>query len=257
VIQSELEIIWSGEWAQQWPPYGTRSGLAAAQHYGFATHLLDWTTNPSTAVHFATCSATSAHSPQAAVLLLDVEDAEQLGLEIVLPPVIVHRLYLQRGVFLDLEAATPAVLQSKIGMIRFPAQPRCPAFATTNGHDRIAIDLLPGEPWFDRLHEWSTANADDPSLEADPMLANIAFTARHGHHPALAQLQGILLPSIPHGQVGMMMGVINDIAGRWLDNQYFYEPRILDVLSKHNPSLIDWLQEIVGLPRLPIVEATV
>lgn len=251
VIQSEMRILWSAEWAQGWPPFGSRSGLAAAQHYGFDTMLLDWTTNPSIAVEFATCSRSSAESPRAAVLWLGVIDAAELGLDIILPPAIVLRLYRQRGVFTELDAARLAAVQSRVGMVRFPAQPRCPVLGTTDGRDRIPVDLLPKEPWFEQLKTWAAAHVDDESLLAEPMLANIAFTTRHGHHPAMAQLVS-MLPLYPQGQVDMMRLLIDQLAARELNDQRYYEPWTLDLLARSNPGLLEWLEAEQPLPRLPV-----
>jgi hypothetical protein len=97
---------------------GPRSYLAAAQHYGIKTNLLDFTTDPTVAVKFATSDGDSDDGT-ASILMMPLELAERGGLSIILPPPFVTRLHLQRGIFL---ATSETLDRTRLGIteIRFP-----------------------------------------------------------------------------------------------------------------------------------------
>ncbi|MGO9485423.1 MAG: FRG domain-containing protein [Rhodomicrobium sp.] len=78
------------------------SYAAAAQHYGIKTNLLDFTTDPAVAVKFAT-SASGSKTETASIFMLFLEAAKDAGLRIILPPPFAKRLYVQRGVFVEVD----------------------------------------------------------------------------------------------------------------------------------------------------------
>jgi FRG domain len=96
------------------------SYLAAAQHYGMNTYFLDFTTDPDVAVKFAASDKDS--DDMASVLILTLESAEEHDLSIILPPPFVHRLHLQRGLFIKTEQTLD---KERLGIreVRFPYQP--------------------------------------------------------------------------------------------------------------------------------------
>lgn len=100
---------------------GPSSYIAAAQHYGIKTHLLDFTTDPDVAVKFATAGGDS-DDETASVIAVPIETAEANGLSIILPPPFIERLYIQRGVFVESHETLEKQRISAIE-IRFPFKP--------------------------------------------------------------------------------------------------------------------------------------
>src|SRR5450759_1795500 len=72
--------------------------MAAGQHYGLDTSLLDFTPDPHIGVFFA---CRNAEPGSEAVYGLPLASAVQLSSVLVLPPPWLHRVYRQHGVFLD------------------------------------------------------------------------------------------------------------------------------------------------------------
>lgn len=95
--------------------------LAAAQHYGMKTYLLDFTTDPDVAVKFAAGDKASDDG-YASILILAVENAEENELSVILPPPFIRRLHLQRGLFVEAEQILSKV-DLEIREVRFPYGP--------------------------------------------------------------------------------------------------------------------------------------
>ena len=75
--------------------------VAALQHYGMPTPLLDFTADPRVAVFFACNKADATVTPEVVVYGFALGLLSGLGGAVILPPPWVRRLYAQRGLFLD------------------------------------------------------------------------------------------------------------------------------------------------------------
>jgi tetratricopeptide (TPR) repeat protein len=117
---------------------------AAAQHYGIRTHLLDFTADPCVAVAFANQSSAGE---MGAVYGASFDLARRNGLAVLLPHPYFFRLYLQRGIFIDTRAGfANDDFRAGCVEVRFP---RAEGFAAYR--DRVPIELLPVDPFFERI----------------------------------------------------------------------------------------------------------
>lgn len=121
---------------------------AIAQHYKLRTNLLDWTTDPEVAVYFATQQA--ADSPDAVVYSIPLQNHINDGLEICLPPGMAHRLFLQRGVFLQLPEARLRQLREQSTRIIFPKSLEF-RLGRSNTDDGAEVSILPPNSKINRL----------------------------------------------------------------------------------------------------------
>jgi hypothetical protein len=96
--------------------------VATAQHFGIATPLLDFTTDPAVAVWFACRGATNS-TGAAAVFAIPSEIASTLGVSFLLPHPYVRRLYRQRGVFVKPPAVDRDDLKAIAIEVRFVPDP--------------------------------------------------------------------------------------------------------------------------------------
>jgi len=124
--------------------------VATAQHYGLATHLLDFTADPSVAVYFATNGNKRREDQEAVVFLLPLIDALGHGAKIILPPPFVKRLYIQRGVFVEAPRQTSTSIHDLCWKIHFPIDPSFEVIRE-NG----IVDLLLTDPWLENAVQWA------------------------------------------------------------------------------------------------------
>lgn len=117
--------------------------FAVTQHYGVATHLLDFTADPNVAVFFATRYSEIPSSRESTVycVCLDQTNSSFEKLSLKLVPPYFHRPYLQKGVFL--ESSAPSDVQDSFNAeitIKFPYREENTDFKVIRG---CQVDLLP------------------------------------------------------------------------------------------------------------------
>ena len=128
--------------------------MAAAQHYGMRTPLLDFTADPRIAVYFACHGARPDRDHQVVVYGISFGKLVGLGAAVVLPPPWVKRLYAQRGLFVDFSTLhSEQQLRDHCIRVLFPPDER---FARTVLVDK-ADALLPPDPWYEEAICWAHA----------------------------------------------------------------------------------------------------
>jgi hypothetical protein len=248
IVEVEFETLWSQDGAQAWPPIWEGCGMAAAQHYGIPTKLLDWTSNPSVAVSFATGSKSSTTSKEGAVLVLDVDDARELGAHLNLPPPYVRRLYRQRGLFTNLSAEQASEIEQRCRRIVFPPQPFLPAQVTRDGKNIEAAELLPADAWFENLKAWCIQRARESTDPIDRVPENMRFTANHGSYPE--RVEDFIAIFVAEEMAADARGFIDELARRNKRAGFCYDPKVLRLVERDNPKFINWLERAFGrLPR--------
>lgn len=154
--------------------------MAAGQHYGLDTSLLDFTPDPHIGVFFA-CKDADPGS-DVAVYAMPLASAVERSSVLVLPPPWLHRVYRQRGMFLDC---------SKLPDGDF-IRPRC-AFRILFPADPGYIDevvrqeqdvLLPDDPWYACATAWAKERGAKPdAATATPVALARELTAACGPSP--------------------------------------------------------------------------
>ncbi len=133
-----------------------RSSYApVVQHYGCSTHLLDFTTDPTVAIYFATRNVKNRLSDKCCVFTFIIDEssgvAENIHLKLV-PPMF-ERPYLQKGVFLQSQIEGDVSSQfDSVKLVEFPSKPENEEFRVIRGH---VVDILPESPEIETVKEIS------------------------------------------------------------------------------------------------------
>ncbi|AHK02725.1 hypothetical protein At15955_26810 [Agrobacterium tumefaciens] len=234
--------IYRSDGMQDYPRPNRRAGIAAAQHYGMKTNLLDFTTNALVAMWFASSQSNIDPTPRkSAIDWVDLRTAKELGLRVVLPPVFVDRLYLQRGVFLDVPHSKLTQLRGRLNRIIFPSAHRFEFIRVFGDGLARKLDLLPPDDWLERLKVWSTLeSAKSPGEQDAGMSALLRFTFPNGYHPEMQRTE-------IHGLLGLgdtievMLDFVDRMALRTVKGGSIYHPDTVGMLADDNPDFFSWL----------------
>lgn len=128
------------------------SYLAAAQHYGIKTNLIDYTPDPAVAVYFAAAVPRPESAATSSVYVMSLDHALENGCEIIVPPPFVERLHLQRGFFIKhMERSLPLDREhGLIAEVRFPVDYSFSPFRVVR-RGIGEVDLLPPNPEVDSI----------------------------------------------------------------------------------------------------------
>ncbi len=89
----------------------------------------------------------------ARVFVLSLPAANKYSARIIFPPPFVERLYIQRGIFLHLEAVAPSTIRQECTEVEFPIDPSFPPFTVIrNG---CHVEMLPEDPWLKKAVDWA------------------------------------------------------------------------------------------------------
>lgn len=210
-----------------------------AQHYGFATHLLDFTPDPEVAVFFA-CKAGA--TTRGVVYFTGIRNLLKLGCRVLLPPPFFERLVLQRGVFVD---AADAVSKDHFSRIVFPSGSPLTVFRDGRG-----VDLLSEPAWIKRgrafIEEW----APGKELDSFPNLHETWFDEDREYHLSggVPQFDGMI-------ELAHWMDHYEDMR-YWLaailsEDEEAFLADVLAAVERDNPELVslhDQLMTVMGKP---------
>ncbi len=246
VIETEFSMLWNSDGAENWPPLAERCGYASAQHYGAKTNLLDWSVNPGTAVHFATKGGQppGCTCGKASVAWISLEDAESLGLELVIPPPFVTRLYIQRGVFTVVsEEKLAEQIAAKAQRILFPPSPHFPQ-AAIDEEGLKSVQIEPPDPWFENLRNWSISEAENrTSSEIDPIPLSMIFNAHHGNHPAIVGARDSAIRFLYAADLfSQAKDLVDQLARREHLSGHCYDDSVIEIIRRHNPEFFAWAE---------------
>jgi hypothetical protein len=189
---------------------------ALAQHYGIRTRLLDFTTDPATALWFATDRPGQAST--GAVYALNVPQAVKRGGKLVFPPPFVERLYVQHGTFIDTRYISPRDLREQ-----------CFAFSFDHGSASDSYEVF-------RLGEPLTMYPRDPWIEAAVEASRASARSRAAKRVDLGEVVGGILRQI--GSPSFLSDVAVDRQRkRWIKECYLALYRVAVAIHSGSPSI--------------------
>lgn len=258
VANAEFESIVSTDTMTKWPPLNTASGLAAAQHHGLPTMLLDWSALPSVAVDFAT---REHHGAEATVWWVYWSDLAELYAEIVVPPPFLRRLYAQRGLFIRLETTeAQRSLEAVARRVNFPFNGHLPARAGyCDLSSSYPVSLLDTEPFYIELANWVRSDdAQEWFSKQDPggnLLRYFAYLGRKYGPDATSDLSLAAQLENSHALVtafnvdGRLTAIVKLVAAmgsrRDPNGDVYFDADVARVIERATPGLITWVSEVI------------
>ena len=221
---------------------------ATAQHYGIATHLLDFTADPSVAVWFGAHAPRRRKDQEAVIFLLPLIEGLNRGAKIILPPPFVKRLYVQRGLFIEPAGGTGSTLRQACTEICFPLDSSFKVI-----REGKPIKLLLRDQWLEKCVEWAQkwakAGKDFPK---DPKVAESIY---------YEEFEEIGYPTyLRNGYEAMkQLALWVDFASEmlyWLGALVVYEDKeglnltIMDTITRDNRSLVETCATLLGAEAL-------
>jgi hypothetical protein len=214
------------------------SYLAIAQHYGIRTPLLDFTPDPDVAVYFAAKDPPRKPGGEAVVYYIPFNNVWDAGCRIYLVPAFAERVYLQRGVFVQIPEAEVKTFRSRCFEIRFPHDPDFQVLRYGK-----PVNILQEDRWLANAiawtrqrvarSEWVPEDEEEQRRFWDTCLTELdlpPFTNRAGEMLALAQ----------------WVDNISDLL-YWLvisvGEKEAFDPSAMDIIARDNPATLkDFVQ---------------
>jgi len=208
--------------------------IATAQHYGLSTPLLDFTADPLVAVYFGANGKQKRNDQEGVVFALTLRQALGLGAKIILPPPFVKRLYIQRGLFIEIQKDTISALRKACIEIRFPLNK---SFKVIRQHNDI--DLLVGDLWLEKAVNWAKKWASiEKVFPTDPKKAEQVFYEAFKQIGYPNYLNRLIVPI----QLAMWVDFTSELL-YWLaiivdSEKEWFDLEILNVIVRNNSSLM-------------------
>ena len=254
IVQIEFETLWKADTIVNWPPLHERSGEAAARHFGMKTSLLDWSSYYSIALDFAT---RKADGQLAAIWWIYLSDADKTNLRLVLPPPYIHRLYLQKGLFTEIEDPKSLnELNKYTKKIIFPALHHESVKVLNYGKMEELSSLETPVPWFDALYKY--CNSENGKMaykqsgnDIESALRFESFLQKQEEYPEkpwnyVIQDLGV---STWFGEDGMLREIPAFILSLAQRNGKFgqvgLDGDVLRILKRDDPDMLDWVLRII------------
>ena len=221
--------------------------LGVAQHYGVATDLLDWTADPHVAVYFASKDGPAESGNSAAVYSLRFNVARMIGGRVFLPHPWADRVYLQQGMFVDINKSAEELLWAKKGVVRFIPDPRFQIYR--NGE---AINIEPQsdvlEPLLRLAREWvETRECEIDKETAKAIVENITSSDGKGGFVSQAIARALSEPKETEdfddyadrdaflAWFGHMKLLLKRLCFTWNEENLQIDEEVVDALVADNP----------------------
>ena len=218
------------------PAFNEGFGICAAQHYQLKTNLIDWTVQPEIAVSFA--NDISGENEKGKIFMIETGKCIDLGLKVIIPPPIIKRLYLQRGLFIEHVPETLEELNKHIITIEFPHR----EYEIKNTLDYIAgdIELQPEDEWFNELREHCHNRVSEADFIVDYDLVRESFKFRKGFgHPYLKTITSTSFDSPSDELLAMLNNLICSLIIEYKNGRQTVNRKIFEHVKQHNQDIFE------------------